>query len=206
MVPRPKGPPVDRRGDILDAALQVFAERGYAAATNAAIARKAGVTAAALYYYFPSKEELFRAAFAERQAEMMPAVDGVGAQLREEPPAVVIPLIIRSMLRFLSDERTRALVRIVMAEGPRNPEVAAVWQERVIERVMPTFVGYLLHQMEIGNLRRVDPRVMILAISGPIVTTVFVRDLLKAPITQDLANDDLAEQWAEAFLKGYAAR
>ncbi len=49
MTPRPKHPPPDRRQEILDAALQAFAHKGFATATTAEIAKAAGVTPAALY-------------------------------------------------------------------------------------------------------------------------------------------------------------
>src|ERR1700683_1045664 len=50
-----------RPGEILDAALNVFAEKGYAAARLAEIAGRAGLSKAALYLYFETKEDLFRA-------------------------------------------------------------------------------------------------------------------------------------------------
>src|SRR5580692_4260119 len=50
-----------RPGEILDAALTVFAEHGFAAAKLTEIARRAGVSKAALYLYFETKDDLFRA-------------------------------------------------------------------------------------------------------------------------------------------------
>src|SRR6516225_6265770 len=50
-----------RPGEILDAALACFAERGFAATRLDDVARRAGVTKGTLYLYFPNKEELFKA-------------------------------------------------------------------------------------------------------------------------------------------------
>src|SRR6185312_14998593 len=49
-----------RPGEILDAALKVFAEKGFAAARMEDIAKRAGVTKGTIYLYFPSKEEVFK--------------------------------------------------------------------------------------------------------------------------------------------------
>src|ERR1700743_2140272 len=49
-----------RPGEILDAALKVFAEKGFAAARMDDIARRAGVTKGTIYLYFPGKEDVFK--------------------------------------------------------------------------------------------------------------------------------------------------
>lgn len=206
MSPRPKNPPPDRRREILDAALLVFARRGYAAATNAEIAREAGVTAAALYYYFPSKAELFRATISDRQGQIMPSLQQVGEQMKEVPPDIVLPFVVERMLNFLNDDRTQAIVRIVLAEGPRNPEVAAIWQEQVLGRMLPVLLGYLQHQMEQGTIRKVDPRILLLMVNGTAFTTFLVRDLIKVPLLQDLGNQEVAQQLTQTLLNGLLAK
>src|SRR5215831_818600 len=82
---------VDRREEILRAALKVFAERDFAEATTKAIAEKAGVTQGLLYFYFPGgKEELFRAAF-EHQAQRALAGLDIRAELHAgDPPEAAL--------------------------------------------------------------------------------------------------------------------
>lgn len=63
------------REEILWAAAEVFARRGYRAATMQEIAKAAGYTAASLYTYFASKEEIFRALLQTLKAEMMATFD-----------------------------------------------------------------------------------------------------------------------------------
>src|SRR5579875_3832641 len=77
-----------RPAEIVAAALAVFAERGFAAARLEDIAARAGVSKAALYLYFPTKEALFRAVVAEvaapnidRVAQAIAAYDGAFAEL-----------------------------------------------------------------------------------------------------------------------------
>lgn len=56
---------LNARKDLLDAALKLFAERGYARTSNKEIASAAGKNAALIYYYFKSKDDLFVATLAE---------------------------------------------------------------------------------------------------------------------------------------------
>ena len=51
----------DRRDQIIDAAMQVFAQKGFTRATNKDIAREAGITPGLIYYYFENKEALLTA-------------------------------------------------------------------------------------------------------------------------------------------------
>lgn len=102
MAPRPKNPPPDRRQTILEAALRIFAEKGFAATTNADIAQAAGITAAALYYFFPSKEEFFRAVVTERRGHLTPTLSQfLGDEALSMPPRELLPMIMRSGLAFL---------------------------------------------------------------------------------------------------------
>ena len=53
-----KAPPIDRRRQILDAAVQVFAQQGFHACRVSDIAREAGVAHGLIYHYFDSKDEV----------------------------------------------------------------------------------------------------------------------------------------------------
>src|SRR5437588_12035826 len=64
----------DRPGEIIEAAMMVFAEKGFAAAKLDDIARRAGVSKGALYLYFETKEDIFRAVVAQAIAPNMQAV------------------------------------------------------------------------------------------------------------------------------------
>lgn len=195
MPPRPDTPPADRRQELLDAALQVFAGKGYHAATNADIARAAGVTPAALYYYFASKEDLFREALAERARQLRPALARLMGEVSAEEPARKLTEVIRGVVAFFSEERTRAVVRIVLAEGPRDPAVSRLWNEQIGTLVAALF-PYLEELMASGAVPPTDPRLLFLGIQGPIIATVLLRDLLGIPLMRDVTDDMLVEHLA----------
>lgn len=197
--PRPKNPPPDRRQEILEAALRVFAQRGYEAATNAAIARDAGVTAAALYYYFPSKEDLFLAAVVEREGRISPVLAEAAAQFQHLPPEELLPQVMQAIAHFLSEERTQAVLRIVLAEGPRHPELVRLWEERVAAW-FGALLPYLNQQMAQGRLQTTDPKLFMLALHGPLLAAVIARDFLQFPLFQSLQNQALVEYLCQHVL------
>jgi len=65
----------ETRNRILEAALEVFRERGFERATMREIATAAGVAAGAAYYYFESKEAIVMAFYERSQSEMMPLIE-----------------------------------------------------------------------------------------------------------------------------------
>jgi TetR/AcrR family transcriptional regulator, fatty acid metabolism regulator protein len=72
-----KAPPVDRRRQILDAAIRVFARQGFHACRVSDIANEAGVAYGLVYHYFNSKEQVLNELFVERWSLLLTAIDEV---------------------------------------------------------------------------------------------------------------------------------
>jgi len=75
-----KAPPVDRRRQILDAAIRVFARQGFHACRVSDIAREAGVAYGLVYHYFNSKDQVLNELFLERWSLMLSAIEEVDAR------------------------------------------------------------------------------------------------------------------------------
>jgi TetR/AcrR family transcriptional regulator, fatty acid metabolism regulator protein len=79
-----KAPPVDRRRQILDAAVRVFARQGFHSCRVSDIAREAGVAYGLVYHYFNSKDQVLNELFTERWSLLLNAVEEIDA--RPIPP------------------------------------------------------------------------------------------------------------------------
>ncbi|MGH2987200.1 MAG: TetR/AcrR family transcriptional regulator [Solirubrobacterales bacterium] len=79
-----KAPPVDRRRQILDAAIRVFAQQGFHACRVSDIAREAGVAYGLVYHYFNSKDQVLNELFVERWSLLLAAIEEIDA--RPIPP------------------------------------------------------------------------------------------------------------------------
>ena len=127
-------PPEARTSSILSAALEEFAERGYAGARMAAVATRAGITKGLIYHYYPSKIALFRAA-------VRAFTEGtfVEAEARLGAPAGPARDLLRDILavgygRIAAEGREAALFRLIVSEAERAPELAAFYRTEVLER------------------------------------------------------------------------
>jgi AcrR family transcriptional regulator len=76
----PKAPPVDRRRQILDAAIRVFARQGFHSCRVSDIANEAGVAYGLVYHYFKSKDQVLNELFVERWSLLLQAIEEVDAR------------------------------------------------------------------------------------------------------------------------------
>jgi TetR/AcrR family transcriptional regulator, fatty acid metabolism regulator protein len=111
-----KAPPVDKRRQILDAAIRVFARQGFHATRVSDIADEAGVAYGLVYHYFRSKDEVLNELFVERWSLLLAAIeetDRTGETPREKL-GVVAAFIVDSyrhdpeLMKVIIVEVTRA--------------------------------------------------------------------------------------------------
>ena len=96
MASTPKAPPVDKRRQILDAAVRVFAREGFHTTRVSDIADEAGVAYGLVYHYFSSKDEVLNELFSERWSLLLAAIeetDSDGTTPREKLRAVAAFII-----------------------------------------------------------------------------------------------------------------
>jgi AcrR family transcriptional regulator len=119
-----------RREAILAAALEEFAARGFAAARLEDVAARAGVGKGTIYLHFRDKEALFQELVTTM---LVPFI----ANLEAPPPAgapirMVIEHLIDLFLREIYGTERRKLIRLVMTEGPRFPQLAEFHYNNVV--------------------------------------------------------------------------
>lgn len=129
----------EKRRLILDAAVHVFAHKGYHTSRVGDIAEQAGVAHGLLYHYFASKEELLETVFRETWSELLEAISRVEA--KDEPAREQLRQVAAILLR--SWRRDPDLVRVLVREIGRSQtlpakvdEIGQVFAaiERIVER------------------------------------------------------------------------
>jgi AcrR family transcriptional regulator len=143
-----------RRRAFLDAAIAVFLEEGYGNATVDAVIRRSGGSRQTLYALFGSKEGLFSAIIeelCERVLEPLSSADILSAK-----PEAALTAFGRRFLSVLMSPVGIGLFRLVLAEGPRAPEVAALFYRLGPQRALDSLAGYLDRQTRAGALAVAD--------------------------------------------------
>jgi AcrR family transcriptional regulator len=121
----------DRPKEILEAAFEEFSRNGYAATTLDQVAVRAGITKGTIYVYFENKEHLFISMMRELTK---PATDSVQEMFERDEGSTAD--LLREQFSFIyrhivEDRRRREVVRMLIAESPRFPELADRYHEEI---------------------------------------------------------------------------
>lgn len=190
-----------RPGEILAAALEIFSEKGFAAARLDDIAARAGVSKGALYLYFETKQDLFRAVVRETIAPNLAVVAGFIAE-SQLPFGDLIRLVFARMAQVMTEGKLGAVAKMVIGESRNFPELAKVWHEDVITKMLDAIGGAVASAQARGEVRPGDPRLHVFSLAGPLLMGVLYREVF-APIGAEPVDlKALLVQHAEVVLHG----
>lgn len=142
----------DRPAEITKAAMQAFAEKGYAATKVEEVAKRAGVSKGLLYLYFKTKEDLFKAVI---RSFISPRLDALISNI-EDSELSAEAFLRGPFLAFANSIRhspARKLVRLLVAEGPKHPDLIAWYWENVVSRGLDAIRSVIEKGVENGEFR-----------------------------------------------------
>jgi len=145
-----------RRQAIVTAALEEFCARGFAATRLDDVAARAGVAKGTIYLHFDDKEALFREIVGTMLVPLVTVLE------EAPPPDIPVRAVIGHFFEVFVQEiystRRRNVLRLVMTEGPRFPELAQFYYRNVVERAIAAMRALLLRAKQRGELA--DDRLM----------------------------------------------
>lgn len=143
-----------RRADILLAARGVFSARGFAATRMDDVAGAAGLSKAALYLQFSSKQHLFEAMIGELIEAMLPRA--VPADFGDTPAEVILRNFIQFMSLRITAPDMAFVPRVIIGEGANFPELARFYHSHVITRGMTIVERIVRHGIDRGEFSSND--------------------------------------------------
>ena len=157
---RPKGRgrrrrPDERPAQILEAALEVFGEKGLSAARLDDIAKRAGLAKGTIYLYFPNKDELFRAVIRSTVVAELDRAESARAAGRADER---LDAFMRGYWAFICGPTFERMHRLVMSEMPKFPDLARFYGTEVIARGHRLIAGIVSEGIADGIFRAADPR------------------------------------------------
>lgn len=189
-----------RPAEIIEAALDLFAERGFGATRMDDVARRAGVAKGTLFVYFPTKQDLFRAVARTMTAVNLDQLQFVAASL-DRPVEEVVPALLAHMAN-LADTRVPALIRLLISESRLFPDLAQVWHDEVVSKLLALLTGAIANAQKRGELRASDPQLVALSLIGPMFAGIIFREVLRDTDAELPDLHKLAAQHAEVILRG----
>jgi AcrR family transcriptional regulator len=193
-----------RPDEVLDAALALFIEKGFAATRVEDIATRAGLSKGAVYLYFPSKEAILEGLV--RRA-VLPIANNAVAFLEtySGDPRLVIGTVMKMVAGRLSDPKMAAIPRLLMREIIHFPEFAAMYRREVLDRVIPAVQTLIANGIAEGYLRPVDPELTVRSIVGPIMLHMLMAEIFGIMPAGGLSLDRLVDNHLTILFDGLSA-
>lgn len=193
-----------RPQELLAAALDLFVERGYAAARLDDVAARAGVSKGTLYLYFENKEELFKAVVRENLvsalAEAEDHIERSAGSSRE-----LLRAFILSWWERIGQTKLSGISKLMMAESGNFPDVARFYHEEVISRCNALIIGILERGIARGEFRAVDTVNANLVIVAPIVMLMMWKHSFHSCRLEPISASDYLDCYLDLLINGLQA-
>ena len=144
-----------RPEEIIDAALELFVERGYAATRLDDVAARAGVSKGTLYLYFKNKEELIKAVVRHNVVPVLQHGEELVQQFSGSSADLVRQLVY-GWWELTGSTKIAGIPKLIIAEAGNFPDLAKFYHDEVIQRGQSLFRRVLQRGIDLGEFREVD--------------------------------------------------
>ena len=177
-----------RPGELLDAALDLFVEKGFAATRVDAVAARAGVSKGTLFLYFPSKDELFKAvvrhSMSDRFVEWNNDFQAFQGTSRE-----MLGYCMNSWWQRVGATKAAGLTKLVMGEAANFPELAAFYRQEVVEPGHSLIRRILQRGIDRGEFRPMDLDYAVYSVVAPMLFMILSRHSAGVCVSSDAELD-----------------
>jgi len=154
--------------ELLDAALGLFVERGFAATRCEDVAARAGVSKGTLYLYYPSKEELLKAVIRHNVVNQIKEGTDVVRRF-EGSTADLLALMMRLWWERIGETPAAGIVKLMMCEVRNFPEIAQFYVDEVVTPSNQMMAQMVQRGVASGEFRAIDVSKVVSALVGPLV-------------------------------------
>lgn len=190
-----------RPDEVLDAALELFVAKGFAATTVDQIARHAGLSKGAVYLYFPSKKALLEGLVHRAVAPIADIAITMIDSYRGDPRPVIRQFL-SMVIANLGNSASFAIPKLVIREAVNAPEIAQMYRDEVLDRAIPALTELIRQGVDGGYIRSVEPELTVRSIMGPIIMHIMLAEVFGIEPEDGMAFDRLIENHLTILFAG----
>lgn len=176
----------DTKKRILEKALELFAEEGYDAVSVGRIASAVGIKAPSLYNHYPGKQAIFDAIVEETAAEYETYTDTIDIHVQDAGKDIPVfsgiteDSLVEKVLQIfdysLHDDSIRLFRRMMTIEQFRSSQLAELYTERYVDRIIAYHAGLFRSLIKAGEIRDGDPEILAMMYAAPVITLIGISD------------------------------
>ncbi len=165
--------------ELLDAALDLFVERGFAATRSEDVAARAGVSKGTLYLYYPSKEELLKAVIRHNVVNQIAEGTEIIRQFKGNA-SELLTMVLLLWWERIGETRASGIIKLMTSEVRNFPEVAQFYVDEVVTPSNQMLAQVIQRGLDRGEFRAVNVPEVVHALVGPLIFLVLNKHSLGA--------------------------
>jgi len=173
-----------RPQEIVDAALDMFVEYGFAATRLDDVAKQAGVSKGTVYRYFENKDALFIAVVKEIVVPEVAKIEQQAAEFNGSS-AELLRMLVQGWWQAVGETRLCGIPKMVMADAGNFPELARFFVDNVVTRMRTIFEGIIRSGVESDEFRKCNIKHVARALMAPMVLAAIWERSLKPFDTEE---------------------
>lgn len=189
----------ERRAAIVDAALHLFAEKGFRGTTTRELAARVGVSEPVLYEHFPSKRDLYAAIIDAKSQEQLAFSAAPAAAAEQRDDRAFFTQLAENILGW--HQQDPAFIRLLLFSGLEGHELKDIFFERKNDQFFGLVSRYIGTRISEGAFRQMDPLLATQAFLGMVSHHALMKLMFNC-VPGDAPNDVIVSEMVELFLHG----
>ncbi len=193
----------DRPGELIEAALDLFVEKGFAGTRVEEVAARAGVSKGTLFLYFSSKEDLFKAVVRENVVVTVSQGAAEVAQFQGSAAALLEWLMLQWWRRY-GATKASGISKLVMSEASNFPDLAIFFRDEVIEPANALVRTALQRGIDHGEFQAVNVDLALHSVMAPLLFLVMWKHSMGPcyPCHEQIDPEAFISQHAKLMVRG----
>lgn len=189
----------ERRRVIIDAALALFAQKGYRGTTTKEIAQAAGCSEATIFKHFMTKDELYSAILESKASIEETVARAAQAAARKDDAAVFCAVGREALLRTEADP---SLMRLLLFSALEGHELSHLFYESKVRRLHEFLSDYIAQRIADGAFRSMNPLIAARGFVGMIVHYLLIHEIFGVKREAGVLPEQVVEMFVTLFLEG----
>ena len=203
--PRRRRPDPERsRAEILDAAFNLFASKGFVATTIDDIAEQAGVAKGLVHFHFKTKEDVFQDVIRRAIPKLLHGVEAAGRDDGRSASDLLEDVVRQAYRALVQETEARSILRLLIAEGRRMPKLGAYYHAEIVARGNAALSRIVQIGVERGEFDIELDDTVSHVLLGPLIGALFWKMLFEDIEALDV--DALCETHIRMTLRGLVRR
>jgi len=190
-----------RPREIVEAALDAFAEKGFAATRLEDVAKSAGISKGTLYLYFDDKEDLFKAVI---QQALIPNIASAEERLTDTTGSTqeLLHRVVGHFVSAVAGSKLGVIPKLVISEAHNFPDITKFYADEVIARGLKIVRAIILRGIERGEIRAIDPEVAAPILIGPLLLLMLWKNVFEPHSGQKIDSAAYIRTYEDILLNG----